>query len=584
MKDEICSTQRSTTDMPGSNHINRWLVALFCLLAIVLGAYQAWDKRYAINADGISYLDMGDAYLRGDWDMAINAYWSPFYSWLLGLAMLIFKPSSYWESSVVHLVNFLIYLCALVCFHFFLMQLIHYHKYRLAQPSENGYLNYPEWALIVFGYSLFIWTSLNLITISLVTPDMCVAAFVYLASGILLRIRRGSISWLTFVTLGVVLGFSYLAKAIMFPLSFIFLLVSLFLVGNFRRAVPRFLIALLAFFLVAGPFIAALSSFNGRLTYGDSGKLNYAWYVNSVPQGVHWQGGPIGSGIPEHPTRKIFNKPAVYEFATPIKGTYPAWYNPSYWHEGLKIHFDLSDQLLVMKNIIKKYFVILFKLQPSLVMGCFILYYMSRRRWLCFKDIAEQWSLLVPAVATMGIYSLVHMEHRFVGAFIVLLWVGTFSGVRLPKSDESKTLLSSIAVFISMAIMIGMIYSTVYKAYYHIKAKGINSAPHEAWQVAEELKQMGISAGDKVAFIGRSGSSYWARLARVQIVADIPQEEKYTFLEADSLVKSQVYEAFSRTGAKVVVIYEPDGLKSFDFSEKWKRIGNTPYNIYFLHE
>jgi hypothetical protein len=28
-------------------------------------------------ADGISYLDIGDAYWRGDWHMAINAFWSP---------------------------------------------------------------------------------------------------------------------------------------------------------------------------------------------------------------------------------------------------------------------------------------------------------------------------------------------------------------------------------------------------------------------------------------------------------------------------------------------------------------------------
>src|SRR5438309_237527 len=57
------------------------------LLAIALGAAQAWATRFTMNPDGISYLDMGDAYWRGNWHMAINAYFSPFYSWILGFFM-----------------------------------------------------------------------------------------------------------------------------------------------------------------------------------------------------------------------------------------------------------------------------------------------------------------------------------------------------------------------------------------------------------------------------------------------------------------------------------------------------------------
>ncbi|MBA3714787.1 MAG: hypothetical protein H0W76_20390, partial [Pyrinomonadaceae bacterium] len=71
----------------------RWLHIVFWSIAIVLGALHAWHGRYEISPDGISYLDMGDAYWRGDFQMAINGYWSPLYSWLLGLALLVIKPS-----------------------------------------------------------------------------------------------------------------------------------------------------------------------------------------------------------------------------------------------------------------------------------------------------------------------------------------------------------------------------------------------------------------------------------------------------------------------------------------------------------
>ena len=86
----------------------RRLRIFFWSLALVLGASQAWATRFTMNPDGISYLDMGDAYWRGDWHMAINAYFSPLYSWILGFFMKVLRPSPYWEYPLAHLVNFLI--------------------------------------------------------------------------------------------------------------------------------------------------------------------------------------------------------------------------------------------------------------------------------------------------------------------------------------------------------------------------------------------------------------------------------------------------------------------------------------------
>ena len=36
-------------------------------LNIVLGVLCTWAGKNSINSDGISYLDLGDAYLRADW-------------------------------------------------------------------------------------------------------------------------------------------------------------------------------------------------------------------------------------------------------------------------------------------------------------------------------------------------------------------------------------------------------------------------------------------------------------------------------------------------------------------------------------
>lgn len=578
--DSAQPTETTVSAEPDRNYSWRRLIAIFWFMAVMLGAFQAWDARHAMNPDGINYLDMGDAYLRGDWNMAINAFWSPFYSWLLGLALLVLKPSSYWEFSIVHLVNFAIYLGALGCFHFFLLELIRYHRHRTAGFSGDGGMPLPEWTWLAMGYILFIWSSLNLITIRVVTPDMCVAAFVYLASGILLRIRRGA-SWFTFALLGLVLGFGYLAKAPMFPLAFVFLGVGMFSVGNLRRAMPRVLIALVIFLLIGGLFIVALSKAKGRLTFGDSGKLNYAWKVNGITEYVHWQGEFPGNGIPLHPTRKIFDVPAIFEFGTPIGGTYPPGYDQPYWYEGVTIHFDLKGQVRVLEQSAKTYFRLFFHLQAGLVVGCLILYFMSRRRWLGVKDIAQHWNLFVPAIAALGMYSLVHVESRFIAAFVVLLWMGVFSGVRLSDSQESRRLVACVTAAMLTVMMITIGFLPALKAYSTARdlIRGRNPWPHAQWQVADGLNRMEVQPGEKVAWIGNPANNAWARLARVQKVAEIPSVEADNFWAADHLVKSQVIKTFARTEATVIVTKNvPSSASTID----WQRIGNTDYYAYIL--
>jgi hypothetical protein len=59
---------------------------LFRTIAILLGATQLVIARNGIGPDSRSYSEIARAYLRHDWAMAINAYWSPLYSWLIAIA------------------------------------------------------------------------------------------------------------------------------------------------------------------------------------------------------------------------------------------------------------------------------------------------------------------------------------------------------------------------------------------------------------------------------------------------------------------------------------------------------------------
>jgi hypothetical protein len=536
-----------------------------------------------MNPDGISYLDMADAYLRGDFRTAINSVWSPFYSWLLGLSMLVLKPSAYWEFAIVHLTNFIIYLFALGCFHFFLIELVRYQQDRIAQPSGDRSVTFPRWALLSLGYSFFIWSSFNLITLSVVTPDMCVAAFLYLASGIILRIRRGSMSWPMFVFLGLALGFGYLAKTVMFPLAFVFFAVTLFFPSNVRRAVPHALLALVVFFSVAGPFIFALSQAKGRFTFGESGRLNYAYAVNRVPYS-HWQGANPGSGIPQHPTKKIFEKPPIYEFGNPVGGTYPISYDPYYWYEGVVPHFDLKGQLRVLFTSAKAYYDLFFLSQGGLLFGFLTLYLWGYKTSFSKKNLAEQAILFVPAIAGLGIYSFILVLPRYIGGLVTLLWMALASTVRLPDSQESRRLATLVVALMLAIVWIKIGASTLPAAYSTglDTLRGEDASAHVHWQVAKALSRLGVQPGDKVANIGHSYVAFWARLAQVQIVAEIPKfprGSEHYFWAADPSVKSQIIETFKSTGAKAIVT---DSVPAYASRAGWQKVESTDYYVFVL--
>lgn len=580
---------------------HRWLRPVFWFIAIALGALQAWE-RWVITEDGLSYLEIGEAYFRGDWKNAINAYWSPLYSWILGFVLHTVRPSRFWESTVVHSVNFAIYLGALGAFDFFLCQLIKYHREKSSELTQNKLVTLSEGAWIALAYGLFIWSSLEWITVPLETPDMLLTVFVYLAAGILLRIRMGAASWLTFAFFGAVLGFGYLTKSAMFPLAFVFLAMSWFLIRDFQNAMPRVLLALAIFLTVASPYILAISLAKGRPTFGDAGKFAYNLLTNGETTRQYWEPTRQYSRLPhdaspgdpnwhlefpderrpKHPTQKVLDRPALYAFGSQIGGTYPPWYDPSYWHDGEVSHFNLRAQLRMLKWNARALLWIIFAGAPFLVFGSFIFFHVAGRGRRSVWEIAEHWVLLIPSLAALGMYALVLLEPRYVAVFVVLLWIGIFSGVRLPDSKECRRLIQGvpIAILIMMAIHFG---PEAYAA-----ARGEVPMPsHWQWKIAEGLQQLGIQPGDKVAIIGYGCSAYWARLAQVRIVAELFSEgENFLsvknveeMLSKDGSLKPEAVQAFARTGANVIVARKVPR----DVSKNgWRELGSTGWYAYIL--
>jgi 4-amino-4-deoxy-L-arabinose transferase-like glycosyltransferase len=411
---------------------------------------------------------------------------------------------------------------------------------------------------------------------------MLVAAFVFLASGVLLRIRNGDTNWISFLLLGLTLGFGYLTKQVMFPLAFVFLAVGMLAVGNLRRAVRHVSIALITFLSMSAPLIIGLYVAKGRLTYGDSGPFAYAVTVNNVAF-RHWQGEELGSGTPAHPTRKIFDKPATFEFGSPIGGTYPLWYDITYWYEGVKTRFDVVQQAKVILSNLNVLQELLLGLTGSLITGLIVMLVASSRGWSLVKDISEFWFLLLPAVSALCLYSLVLVEGRYVAPFLPILMLSIFFGARLREFQRTGKIATAVTVVITFMLMIRFIPG-IFSSVADLR-NWRDPRLHPYWEVASELSKMGLRAGDTVASVSYANVNNvkWARLARVRIIAEVYHSiydpEKNDFWKAEPSVQKQVIRAFANLGVRVIVSdEEPRGPGT----DGWQRIGDTSYFVYFL--
>ncbi len=538
------------------------VIAYCCVLGV--GLLQGLATRQAMQSDGISYLDMGDAIVRRDWGMAINGYWSPLYPLLLGLTLRIAKPSAYFQFTVVHLVNFAIYAFAFACFDFFLSSLL---ADRALNDGGGPSHELPRWLFFALGYLAFARLALSMITLERVTPDMLMAAFLFLACGLLLRLRAGPISIRPYVLLGAILGIGYLAKAPMFPLSFVILGTAVFAGGGWRRRLPGVLTALLVFLSIAGAYIGVVSKSKGRLLISDSGRLNYLLLVNHVCCGWYFQDIGTAGGRYIHPVRRIHESPPIYEFANPIKGTQPIWYDPSYWNEGAIPRLDTRAWMASIRNQLHEYFNLVWHRQRLLLIG-FVLLACATGRGTLWRGVREQWPILVLALAGLAMYGLSLVQGRYVAVFFMLIcavWLGAVGG---PIGLRASRVRTAIALAVTVALGVSLARST---------AQVVSAYPSfpVQWQVAEDLKRLGVPKGAKVARIGGVYSADWARLAGLTVVAEVPRDLAESFWSSSDQDQAEVIGVFRSLGVKAIVAAPP--AQASRAGTEWRSLANGTF-------
>ncbi len=235
-------------------------------------------------------------------------------------------------------------------------------------------------------------------------------------------------------------------------------------------------------------------------------------------------------------------------------------------HESYSFYWEILDHQ-------KEFLVLLLVL--IVAQGAFISY---------LKDFLRRWVVWLPAIVALAIYATVRVEPRYVSAFLVLLWTSLFSSVRLPGREAIQRFALCAVAATVLTTMIGIVHASITDFHAILR-----HAPSEQAQVAAGLRTMGIAEGQSLATIGIPRDSfYWARLARVRVITEIPTPYVNEYWFASPEKQEQVRSVFAKAGAVAIVtdgmpaeVTYPQSGVAFAVPG-WQHIGDTSYYLYPL--
>lgn len=519
------------------------------ILAVVLAAVFVWTGRYFVNPDGVSYLDLSDDFAQGRWANAVNAHWSPAYPFLLSVWLRPFAYGSQWESLAVHVLNGVLFLCALRAFEFLLEELSR------AWPSVLD--TTPG---RVAAYAAFMWSMLVLVTIKVVTPDMMLAPLVLVPAALQVRIQSGRGSGRDYALLGIALGIAALTKSFMFSVGIAMLLMSAFATRRIRGAMRMHLLSAALFLVITIPQLVAVSQKAGHLTFSESARVVYGLKVNRFPK--------LSPGRDAFDIKLVNLSPRLFTFSENLPNrSYPVWDDPARVYRNMPVHFETGDQLRALKDNISKDARIALKiLLPLLVVFlCRDKSVKSRNRLL----------LLITALVLTA-YALMYSESRLIGLWLAIGIVSLLSGITLDMDERRRRI-----GFLSLWLMVGV---AVVSTGRYVFDQTLSKDAHSAWNVrnlqydvAQQLQRLGVRPGSRVALVGDESDIYWSRLARVRVVAQVPLSDADVYWKQSNVERARLNMLIHATGAAAIVASwtePPHG-----FTNDWIRVPGTRYSI-----
>ncbi len=571
----------------------RLLALVYAVLILLCGAGYARYDSYKLDGDAVAFMDIADAMRAHDTAHVVNGYWNPGYAAALAVGQVLAHPTRWGELQTFIWVNFWIFAgCILAC-RFLVSGLVLARERNISREAPFA-LSPP--VLLLASLALLFASFTRELSLAAVRADALLLLLFLLAAGILLRLQAGG-RFLLYPGLGLVLGLAYLTKSFAFLPSGV-LLATLFFYGLTRRGSARgrivsgALVAGLVFAAVAGPYIAAISRQRGRLTTGESARLNYAFFIDQTERWHEWRTGRIGHATVDfkHHEELLLDVPPVYSYAAHPGGTYPLWFDPSYWTDTITPKFYLKGHLLrlarctaLLVRFLIAHLESVVLLGVLLLTGCFF----GRG-----EDDTAGWRSMLPLLSIsawgalmFALYFPIDFQDRYLTGGLLLIVLPLLAMLRRPVAGFTGEAATATVVLLAGLLLANGLADVLERR----RGLGVLNSPRgnyspEIYPAAQGLNDLGIGPGKVVACFGDLAcytDHYWARLAGTPIRAEI---EVVGSIDAGAYWqtipdKARVFAVLRQHGiAAVVAIFAP----SAHIPEGWRQLGRSDFYVYPL--
>jgi len=325
--------------------------------------------------------------------------------------------------------------------------------------------------------------------------------------------------------------------------------------------------------------------------------LNYAWYVGGTEK-MHlepWMTKDFGAATVElvHPEKQLLAQPGIYSYKGHALGTYPAWFDATYFNERIVPHIELG-QLAKRdeRNVVLVVRYLLNHPEP-LILLALLLFAGGRLR---LRETRFWWPAVGLGLAMWGIYGLVNVEERYVTVAYFALLLPLFAALEVRAESEARPggLLPANALRSGAGVLVVLLAflalgETLRVALQERREQSVAGLAHswedpEIFGAAEGLRAMGVRPGDEIACVGTKAcldDHYWARLAGVQILTEMVEPDpKHLIDQLDALPnREQAYDVVRAQGARVLVGYfDPGEMNAaHPAAAGWVRLGETAF-------
>jgi hypothetical protein len=426
------SARRRRRDAPAdSSEVAPPRLLIDYAVAAALLLFVAFYAREWVNPDGVAYLENAEAMARGNWNSAIQGYWSPGYSMLLAPLVAAVDDDRLLLLRLAHTLQALVGMGALW------LGVIAARR-RVPAAMQRVAFWIAAWVIIV-------WLSQELLT-----PDLPLCAC--LLGAIVLLDRPAP--WAR-ITTGMLAGTAFVLKTSIWPWLSVAALLAVLRAARKREWNVLPWRALVPAAVLIAAWLTVLGVHTGRPTLGSVGPLNFVWYLGDPDRRSP------DSDLGPHALYRQVSLPSgtivTFVDLRSSKETYRPWSNPERWSQGVpagsRPRFELSRASSSWYGNLTFSLSLLLPVAIGLA-ACAWLAGTPGRRASPLKWLSDR-PLLLTGLVALAEFLAVRVENRTVAPAMLLGAFGALSSPVPARSSASLRLAS--ATFVSgLAVSIAM--------------------------------------------------------------------------------------------------------------------------------